>query len=51
MKDWKATIRNWARAGKAPKPNNTRGNKFTNFDQRQYDYDAMERALLGAEKG
>lgn len=51
MKDWKATVRNWARAGKAPKPNNTRGNKFTNFDQRQYDYDAMERALLGAEKG
>ncbi len=51
MKDWKAAVRNWARAGKAPKPNNTRGNKFTNFDQRQYDYDAMERALLGAEKG
>ena len=51
MKDWKAAVRNWARAGKAPKPNNTRGNKFTNFDQRQYDYAAMERALLGAEKG
>lgn len=51
MKDWKAAVRNWARAGKAPKPNNTRGNKFTNFDQRQYDYGAIERALLAAEKG
>ena len=26
-------------------------NNFNNFDQRQYDYGAMERALLAAEKG
>ena len=51
MKDWKATVRNWARAGKAPKPNNTRGNKFTNYEQRKYDFNSLERDLLQAEKG
>lgn len=51
MKDWKATVRNWARAGKAPKPNNTRGNKFTKYEQRQYDFSSLERDLLQAEKG
>ena len=51
MKDWKATVRNWARAGKAPKPNNTRGNKFTKYEQRQYDFNSLERDLLQAEKG
>lgn len=48
MKDWKAAVRNWARAGTAPRPNNTRGNKFSNFEQRQYDYDALETALLNS---
>ncbi len=48
MKDWKAAVRNWARAGTAPRPNNTRGNKFSNFEQRQYDYDALEAALLNS---
>lgn len=48
MKDWKAVVRNWARAGTAPRPNNTRGNKFSNFEQRQYDYDALEAALLNS---
>lgn len=46
MKDWKAAVRNWARQDMATKPNNTRGNKFTNFDQRQYDYDELEKMLL-----
>lgn len=46
MKDWKATVRNWARQGRATKPNNTRGNKFNNFEQRQYDYDELEKLLL-----
>ena len=48
MKDWKAAVRNWARAGTAPRPNNTRRNKFSNFEQRQYDYDALEAALLNS---
>ena len=48
MKDWKAAVRNWARAGTAPRPNNTRGNKFSNFEQRQYDYDALETDLLNS---
>ena len=48
MKDWKAAVRNWARAGTAPRPNNTRGNKFNNFSQRDYDYDALEAELLNS---
>lgn len=48
MKDWKATVRNWARQGRATKPNNTSGNKFNNFSQRQYDYDDLERKLLNS---
>lgn len=48
MRDWKAAVRNWARAGTAPRPNNTRGNKFSNFEQRQYDYDALEADLLNS---
>ena len=45
MKDWKAAVRNWARSEKATKPNNTKGNKFTNFNQREYDFDELERQL------
>ncbi len=48
MKDWKATVRNWARQGRATKPNNTSGNKFNNFSQRQYDYDELEKQLLNS---
>lgn len=48
MKDWKAAVRNWARQDVATKPNNTRGNKFTNFNQRQYDYDELEKQLLNS---
>lgn len=46
MKDWKATVRNWARSEGATKPNNTKGNKFLKFEQRDYDYDAIEKKLL-----
>ena len=46
MKDWKATVRNWARQGRATKPNNTNGNKFLNFDQRKYNNDELEKMLL-----
>ncbi len=48
MRDWKAAVRNWARAGAAPKPKNTSGNKFNNFSQRDYDYDALEAELLNS---
>lgn len=48
MRDWKAAVRNWARAGTAPKPKNTSGNKFNNFSQRDYDYDALEAELLNS---
>lgn len=50
MKDWKATVRNWARQGRATKPNNTKGNRFTNFEQRSYDYDNLEKQLLGTKE-
>ena len=46
MKDWRATVRNWARQGRATNPNNTKGNKFANFNQREYDYDELEKQLL-----
>ena len=46
MKDWKAAVRNWARSEEATKPNNTKGNKFTNFDQRNYDSGELEKRLL-----
>lgn len=51
MKDWKAAVRNWARSEKATKPNNTSGNKFLNFRQRQYDYDELEKQLLNTNPG
>lgn len=46
MKDWKAVVRNWVRSEEATKPNNTKGNKFTNFDQRNYDGNELEKKLL-----
>ena len=46
MKDWKAAMRNWARKDRAAKPNNTDGNRFCNFEQREYNYDDLERRLL-----
>ena len=51
MKDWKAAVRNWARSEKATNPNNTSGNKFNNFEQRQYDYDELEKRLLTTNPG
>jgi len=43
MKDWKAAVRNWGRSELATKPNNTKGNKFLNFEQRQYSAEELER--------
>ena len=45
MKDWKAAVRNWEhddRGRASPKKNS-----FTDFDQRVYDYDELERRLTG----
>ena len=50
MKDWKAAVRNWGRKDVAAEPNNTKGNKFTNFEQRSYDYRELEGKLLAAGK-
>lgn len=47
MKDWKAAVRNWARTEKprsSPAPV-TRKNQFHNFEQRDYDYDALLRQI------
>ena len=51
IKDWKACVRTWEKREKKSPTTQAKKNSFTNFDQRQYDYAAMERALLGAEKG
>lgn len=50
MKDWKAAVRNWGRKDAAAEPNNTKGNKFTNFEQRSYDCRELEGKLLAAGK-
>ena len=42
MKSWKACVRNWERQDKTPK----RQNAFTSYQQRDYDYDAIEDALM-----
>lgn len=54
MKDWKAAVRNWSRSqrqeltaeagkrqGKAAAPN-----RFHNFQERDYDFDALQKALI-----
>lgn len=45
MKDWRAAVRNWSRSQRQELT--TKGNKFNNFNQRQYDYAALEQQLLG----
>lgn len=45
MKDWRAAVRNWNRSQRQELT--TKGNKFNNFNQRRYDYDALEQQLLG----
>ena len=43
-----ATIRNWARKdAEKPKVQVQSNNKFNNFPQREYDYDELEKKLLG----
>jgi len=50
MKDWKAAVRNWDRSQKSGgrmRPESTAKTKFSNFEQRSYDYAALESALGG----
>ena len=42
MKDWKAAVRRWEQTDKKPSKN-----RFNRYEQRDYDYDALERELLG----
>lgn len=51
MKDWKAAVRNWDRSqkpGGRMRQESTAKTKFSNFEQRSYDYAALESALGGA---
>lgn len=49
MKDWKAAVRNWERQGRITKPSAQRStNRFNNFEQREYDYEQLEKELLEA---
>lgn len=51
MKDWKAAVRNWDRSqkpGGRMRQESTAKTKFSNFEQRSYDYTALESALGGA---
>ena len=47
MKDWKACVRTWEknRENKSNKPSGNAG--FNDFKQRDYDFDALEKQLLG----
>lgn len=50
MKDWKAVVRNWDRSqkpGGRMRQEKTAETKFSNFEQRSYDYAALESALGG----
>lgn len=47
MKDWKATVRNWVRQGRTTNSSTSSKTKFSNFEERSEDFDAIERELLG----
>ena len=44
MKDWKAAVRTWERRSGDTAPK--KANAFHNFEQREYDYDSLEAALI-----
>lgn len=53
MKDWKAAVRNWDRSQKSGgrmRQESTAKTKFSNFEQRSYDYAALESALGGTKE-
>lgn len=49
MKDWKAAVRNWSRNDQKPSPKagNRAIDKYNQFMHNDYDYDSLERELLG----
>lgn len=53
IKDWKACIRTWESREKNRTDSGTgkKKNSFNNFDQRQYNYDDLERKLLNGNLG
>lgn len=52
MKDWKAAVRNWVRNDKqpSPKPGNRAIDKYNQFMHNDYDYESLERDLLGGKQ-
>lgn len=44
MKDWKAAVRTWEKSDKPTKEKST--NKFINFEQRDYDFDKIEKKAM-----
>lgn len=54
MKDWKAAVRNWARSqrqGSTAKGTEKPRNRFDNFQQREYDYDALIAREMASRSG
>lgn len=52
IKDWKACVRTWEKRKKQEKPTTAQiKNRFNNFDQREYDYDDLEKKLLNSNPG
>ena len=50
MKDWRAAVRTWERRDRETAPKKKK-NTFHDFQQRDYDYDALEEALMGRTGG
>ena len=52
MKDWKACVRRWAKNAeqKQTQSKPASQNRFNNFDQRQYDFAALERAKIESQR-
>lgn len=54
MKDWKAAVRNWARSQRqesTAKGTEKPRNRFDNFRQREYDYDALIAREMASRSG
>lgn len=50
MKDWKAAVRNWERSSKQG-AKTAKTNQFHNFEEREYDYDELEKQLFEKQLG
>lgn len=46
MKDWKAAVRNWERMNKEQDRKIAERNKFNQFKQNEYDFDALEKEIV-----